>query len=197
MTTGDDYPDAADPTARSESAALNYARPGTERPSMSLVTIATFGHSWEAHLAAGKLEAAGIPAVLVDENINAVGGGIYTSMVGGIKLQVPQIDVERALEALPQRVRINHVKCPKCGSTDTRQVDFSPGLKISFLLLLGIPYLFVQKPWICLSCSNVWPATPEQRKKEEDEDEDDDEDDDDDDKEDDDQDDASTASDEK
>jgi len=195
MTTGDDHPDADQPAEPVEPPPLNYARRGTERPSMRLVTIATFGHSWEAHLAAGKLEGAGIPAVLVDENINAVGGGIYTSMVGGIKLQVPQIDADRALEALPRHVRINRVKCPKCGSDDTRQVDFSPGLKIFFLLLLGIPYLFVQKPWICLSCSNVWRATPEQRKEEAEEKDDYDDDDDDDDKED--EDDALTASGEK
>jgi hypothetical protein len=189
MTTEDSNPDANQPAEPAESAPLNYARPGTERPSMSLVTIATFGHSWEAHLAAGKLEAAGIPAVLVDENINAVGGGIYTSMVGGIKLQVPQIDVDRALEALPRHVRISRVKCPKCGSDDTRQIDYSPGLKIFFLLLLGIPYLFVQKPWICLSCSNVWRAPPQQQKQEEKDDEDDEDDEDEDD-----EDDASTAS---
>jgi hypothetical protein len=175
MTTDNPNPDAAQPTEPDEPTLLNYARPGTERPSMSLVTIATFGQSWEAHLAAGKLEAAGIPAVLVDENINAVGGGLYTTMSGGIKLQVPQIDADRALQALPQRVRINHVKCPKCGSADTRQIDFSPGLKICFLLLLGIPYLFVQRPWVCLSCSNVWRATPQQQKQADEDDEDDDE----------------------
>jgi hypothetical protein len=198
MTTNDTPQGNAPLDEEGDPTTLNYARPGTERPSMSLVTIATFGHSWEAHLAAGKLEAAGIPAVLVDENINAVGGGIYTSMVGGIKLQVPQIDVDRALGALPQRVRINHVKCPKCGSTDTRQVDFSAGLKIFFLLLLGIPYLFVHKPWICLSCSNVWRATPEQRKQEDNEDDDDEEESDDDDKDEEgDEDDASAPSDPK
>jgi hypothetical protein len=139
---------------------LNYARPGTQQPGMTLVTIATFGHSWEAHLAAGKLEAAGVPVVLADENINAVGGGLYATMSGGIKLQVPQIDAERALEILPSRVRIAQVKCPRCSSADTRQIDFTPGLKICFLLMLGIPYLFIKKPWICLSCSNVWRAAP-------------------------------------
>jgi hypothetical protein len=178
--TSDDSDPSVEPADPAEPTALSYARPGTERPSMSLVTIATFGQSWEAHLAAGKLEAAGIPAVLVDENINAVGGGLYTSMSGGIKLQVPQIDADRALEALPQRVRINHVKCPKCGSTDTRQIDFSPGLKIFFLLLLGIPYIFVQKPWVCLSCSNVWRATAQQQQQAEGKDDDEDDDDDDD-----------------
>src|SRR5207248_9535000 len=155
MTADDDNtdPDEAHPAEPAETPTLNYARPGTEKPGMTLVTIATFGHSWEAHLAAGKLEAAGIPVILADENINSIGGGIYATMVGGIRLQVPQIDAERALEILPSRVRIAQVKCPKCGSADTRQIDFTPGLKIFFLLLLGIPYLFVQKPWICLSCS--------------------------------------------
>src|SRR5258706_10081149 len=144
---------------------------------------ATFGHSWEAQRAAGNLEAAGVPVVLADENINAVGGGLYATMSGGIKLQVPQIDAERALEILPSRVRIAQVKCPRCSSADTRQIDFTPGLKICFLLMLGIPYLFVKKPWICLSCSNVWRAAPGKSvanhvDDEEDEDSDDDDDDD-------------------
>ena len=59
MTTEDSNRDADQPEQATESAALNYARPGTERPSMSLVTIATFGHSWEAHLAAGSLKPPG------------------------------------------------------------------------------------------------------------------------------------------
>jgi hypothetical protein len=138
---------------------LGYARPGTERPGMNLVTIATFAQSWEAHLAAGKLEAAGIPAVLADENIVSIGGGIYTGLAGGIKLQVPQVDAERALAELPDRVRVRQVKCPRCGSTDTREVDYTPGLKIFFLLLLGLPYLFTRRPHVCLSCQNVWRST--------------------------------------
>ncbi len=189
MTTDDGdniNPDEAHPAEPADSPTLNYARPGTEGPVMSLVTIASFGNSWEAHLAVGKLEAAGIPAVLVDENINAVGGGLYATMSGGIKLQVPQIDADRALEALPPRVRVTRMKCPRCASADTRQIDFTPGLKIFFLLLLGIPYLFVKKPWICLSCSNVWRAAPEKSvanhvDDEEDEDNDDDDEDNDDD----------------
>jgi hypothetical protein len=142
---------------------LNYAQPGTvggnERgAAMNLVTIATFAQAWEAHLAAGKLESEGIAAVIADENIVGTGGGLYTNMVGGIKLQVPRVDRERALAALPKRVRGVEVQCPRCRSTDTHQIDFSPGLKILFLLLLGLPYLFVQRPWACLDCGNVWRA---------------------------------------
>lgn len=154
---------------------LSYARPGAVRvgTGMSLVTIATFGQSWEAHLAAGKLEAAGVPAVLVDENINSIGGGLYDGLSGGIKLQVPQHDVERAMEALPSRVRVRQYRCPKCGSLDTRELDFTVGLKILFLCLLGIPYLFVQKPRFCPSCQTAWkPVAPSEADDMEDEDDD-------------------------
>jgi hypothetical protein len=156
---GDGDDETAD-SADSESGILplGYARPGTEQPGMNLVTIATFAQSWEAHLAAGKLEAAGIPAVLADENIVSTGGGLYTGLAGGIKLQVPQADAERALAELPSRVRVRQVKCPRCGSMDTHEVDYTLGLKFFFLLLLGLPYLFVRKPWMCLKCQYLWRA---------------------------------------
>jgi hypothetical protein len=155
---------------------LNYALPGTVggAGAMKLVTLATFGQAWEAHLACGKLESAGIPAVIADENIVTAGGGLYTNMTGGIKLQVPAVDVERAAALLPRRVRNVVVKCPRCGSTDTRQVEFSPGLKALFLVMLGIPYLFVDRPWVCLDCSTVW-KRPADADADDDEDQDDDE----------------------
>jgi hypothetical protein len=156
-------PDGESNGQPTEPQTLSYARPGAAQvgAGMRLVTIATFGQSWEAHLAAGKLEAAGVPAVLVDENINSIGGGLYDGLTGGVKLQVPQHDVERAMEALPSRVRVRQYRCPKCGSLDTRELDFTVGLKILFLCLLGIPYLFVQKPRFCPSCQTIWkPAAP-------------------------------------
>jgi hypothetical protein len=166
----------------SDSPTLNYASPGAGPSRSKLVTIATFGQAWEAHLAAGKLEAEGIAAVIADENIVGTGGGLYTNMVGGVKLQVPQVDADRALAALPKRVRAVHVNCPRCRSIDTRQIDFSPGVKILFLLLLGLPYLFVQKPWYCLDCGNVWRAAsggaPDSDDEDEEQDEEQDEDDD-------------------
>jgi hypothetical protein len=156
---------------------LNYAVPATPnaRASAHLVTIATFSSSWEAHLALGKLQSEGMPAVLIDQNMGGR-GGMYAIGIG-IKLQVPAVDAERALAALPKRVRATNVKCPQCGATDTRQIDFSPGVKILFLLLLGIPYLFVQKPWACLQCGHAWNMTLQETAlyDEDDEDEDDEE----------------------
>ena len=66
---------------------LNYAQPGTvgggkEQGAMNLVTIATFAQAWEAHLAAGKLESEGIPAVIADENIINASGGLYIEKDG-------------------------------------------------------------------------------------------------------------------
>jgi hypothetical protein len=149
---------------------LNYVRDGVVPPGADLVTVATFEDSWEAHLAIGTLEAAGIAAALADENIVSMGGGLYTNMTGGVKLQVPRMEVERGLAALPKRVRARVVACQRCRSTEARQVDFGPGVKIAFLLMLGIPYLFVEKPWYCLGCGNAWRASAAPAQEDEDED---------------------------
>jgi hypothetical protein len=57
-----------------------------------LVTVATFGNIIDAQLALGKLENAGIVAVLFDENI----GNILNVLVGGIKLKTREEDQEEA-----------------------------------------------------------------------------------------------------
>jgi hypothetical protein len=182
----DEQPEGAGipPSEESAPPTLQYADSRTPhaRQAAQLITVATFADSWEASLAKGKLESAGIPAVLADENIIATGGGLYTNMAGGVKLRVAAVDAERALAALPSRVRATIIICPRCGGTDTRQIDLSPGVKILFLLLLGIPYLFVRKSWACISCGNVWIPAP--AAKVDDEDEDDDEDDEEDDEDD-------------
>lgn len=63
---------------------LPYATPSTDIGRRAWVLLRTFGDSWEANLAAGKLRAEGIPCTIADENINVAGGGIYA----GIKLMV-------------------------------------------------------------------------------------------------------------
>jgi hypothetical protein len=168
--------DSAPPTLQYADSRTPHARRASE-----LTTVATFADSWEASLALGKLEAAGIHAVLADENIVATGGSFYSNITGGVKLRVLAVDAERALAVLPSRVRARIVVCPRCGATDTRPIELGPGVKILFLLLLGIPYLFVRKSWACISCGNVWVPAP--MAKVADEEWDDDEEDDDDDEE--------------
>lgn len=61
----------------------------------SLVTVATFDTMPDAHIALGKLGAAGIDAYLADENLVQT-DWLYAAAVGGIKLQVRQIDRQAA-----------------------------------------------------------------------------------------------------
>ncbi|RJQ49565.1 MAG: hypothetical protein C4528_00130 [Gammaproteobacteria bacterium] len=54
---------------------------------MKLVTVATYDLMPYAHIAKGRLEAEGIPAVLADEHL-VQADWLYSPAVGGIKLQV-------------------------------------------------------------------------------------------------------------
>lgn len=60
------------------------------------ITIATFSTPWEARLAKITLEAAGVDAVLFDENFIGV-NPLLTNALGWIKLQVPASEEETAL----------------------------------------------------------------------------------------------------
>ncbi len=162
----DDAPDG--PVDGDPHPVLEYAS-ARQSQSTKLVTIATFDQAWEAHLAMGKLENEGIPCVLADENVMAVGIGIYGNLMGGIKLQVPEPEVENARRLLPRRLRTTMVRCPKCKSTDTHDAPLSPGVKILFLCLLGLPYLFVEKRRVCLGCGWVWKAVAEEADEDDDE----------------------------
>lgn len=64
-----------------------------------MVTIATFDNIVDAHIALGRLQAEGIPAVLADQNLVQT-DWLYSIAVGGIKLQVPESFAERARKEL-------------------------------------------------------------------------------------------------
>jgi hypothetical protein len=80
-----------------------------------LVTIATFPTSFEASLARGALEAAGIPALVPAEDFGtfslhrgAIGGGVAGGM-GTAVLQVFEPDRDRAVAEL-RRLNMHDVK---------------------------------------------------------------------------------------
>jgi hypothetical protein len=68
-----------------------------------LTLIASFSHPFEAHLAKGKLESEGIEAYIADENIVGI-NWLYSNLVGGVKLKVREIDREKALEILHEKI---------------------------------------------------------------------------------------------
>ena len=64
---------------------------------MELVTVFTAFNSAEAQLIRSRLEAAGLFAVVTDE-LSALSIEGYALAAGGIKVQVPDVDAEAALE---------------------------------------------------------------------------------------------------
>lgn len=64
-----------------------------------MVTIATFDFVTDAEIARGRLLAEGIRSELVDQHLVQT-DWLYSIAVGGIKLQVAEQNVERALAVL-------------------------------------------------------------------------------------------------
>jgi hypothetical protein len=110
-----------------------------------LVTISKFLSLGEAKLAQGKLVCAGISAFVCDENMHAMNWHMGMAL-GGIRLQVPDSQVVRALEILddfePEQsdsVQVGNDEddedemeevacCPECESLEIREVtSTAPG----------------------------------------------------------------------
>lgn len=131
--------------------------------SEKLITIATFSQAIEAHVSKTKLESEGIICFIADENIVNM-NWFYSNAVGGVKLQVKESDVKRALEILHQKpISVDFMTgeaekedegifCPKCGSSEVYYEKFSRRLVFASWLLLGIPFPFFKKKWICKQC---------------------------------------------
>lgn len=62
----------------------------------NLVTVKHYLQPHEAHLAQGVLEGEGIEVVLQDEHLSQ----LYGSALGGVRLQVAEKDLTRAIEIL-------------------------------------------------------------------------------------------------
>jgi hypothetical protein len=110
------------------------------------VTVATFWQSTLAHIARLKLESEDIDCMIIDENVVAT-DWLYASAVGGIKLQVPEVDAELAREIL----RSAHPepadeieRCPECDSEDVTRERFTSSWSFLLAIGVGVLLLFVQ-----------------------------------------------------
>ena len=90
---------------------------------MDFTCIRSFDNYISAHIAMGRLEEEAINGWLKDENTVTI-DPILTNAVGGIKLMVPEVQAERALEIL--RILENEHKksmpCPRCASLNIELV---------------------------------------------------------------------------
>ena len=138
-----------------------------------LITIARFHNLGEAKLAQGKLNSAGIAARVRDENMINLHLGIA---VGGIRLQVPDSQVVRALEVLddftPELTDGDDEEtdsvpcCPECESLEIREIAENGPRQIA-LWSAAIPFPDPQQGellhrWKCLACGYQWDAAEEE-----------------------------------
>jgi len=111
-----------------------------------LTTIATFSFPYEAHIAKSHLESENIPAFVADEHtINMQ--WLYSNAMGGVRLQVPTIRADKAIEIINQN--LSHLveseagkeekTCIKCGGEYL--TPYTKGKAPAFLvfILLGFP----------------------------------------------------------
>jgi hypothetical protein len=132
-----------------------------------LVTIATFLNIGEAKLAQGKLSSAGIEASVRDENAMNLHIGMA---MWGIKLQVPDHQVVRALEILddfrpgPSDEETESDSdviqcCPECESLEIRRIAQANPRQI-MLWSAAIPFPEASaaqgQRWRCLACGYQW-----------------------------------------
>jgi len=132
-----------------------------------LVTIAKFFTLGEAKVAQGRLSSEGISVFICDEHVHAIIWHMGAAF-GGIRLQVPDSQVVRALEILDgfepdateEEDETEEVPCcPECESLEIRQVSSTNPRQISlWSSALPFPELPAQatQRWRCLMCGYQW-----------------------------------------
>lgn len=132
-----------------------------------LVTIATFSQPAEAYVLKAKLETEGIWSFVADE-LTVTTYWLYSNAIGGVKLQVREQDVERALDILGiQQNSVDLVedefdeedeepKCPNCNSLNIYYERYANRGLFASWLLLGFPLPFLKRKWRCGDCGYEW-----------------------------------------
>ncbi|MGB0869623.1 MAG: putative signal transducing protein [Flavobacteriales bacterium] len=136
---------------------------------MNLITIKTFDNSIDAHLTKIKLESEGIECFLFDENIMDI-NPLYNLTVGGVKLKVRDVHVDKAIEMirLTEQIPLTDeegeiIICPKCQSSDIdhgfKSMSSLEGVFFGLLaFLLMIFPLFYKTIKKCRSCDFEFPS---------------------------------------
>jgi hypothetical protein len=127
-----------------------------------LVTIATYSQVYEADLSRAALGVHGIVCFVPDEHIASLNPA-YVPALGGVRLQVSEQDVERALEVLSlhdsedddEGDEEDGPRCPRCGS-QYAYFEWSAAVIWLSIVLLYLPLLFLSKRWSCRKCDHHW-----------------------------------------
>lgn len=133
-------------------------------PQGELITVACFPDAIQAHLARGRLEAEGIPALVADEHYVSA-NWMMSNAIGGVKVQVSERMATRAADVLRQldagEFAIDDAErpdgvCPRCGSAAIEIHTASWRLALLGLHLLQLPLPFRRSRHACRSCGHRW-----------------------------------------
>ena len=134
---------------------------------MQFVTVRTFDNYIKANLVLQQLEEEGIHAFLQDENTVTI-DPMLSNAIGGIKLTVPQPEVEKANELLAQidKTYREAVTCPLCGSHDvhyvTKKDNAANWLTAIATFALGSYAMATKYVYRCFKCNHEFDEMPEQ-----------------------------------
>jgi hypothetical protein len=137
----------------------------TEEP----VVVAQFLNLYEALLAKGQLNSAGIASSLRDDNMVRIDWFI-SNLLGGVKLAVPPAEADEARELLAQPIPENfdvdgvgeyaQPRCPKCNSVDISHESLDKPYAYGSAWA-GVPIPFGANRWRCAECGHKWEGTEE------------------------------------
>ena len=128
---------------------------------LTWTTVDRYFHPTEAYIAAGKLESEGIPVFLMGIN-HASANWLISGALGGIRLQVPARDADKARQLLAQpaeRRDDNESECPECGGSDTTLMPNSRKVALLAVHLFSIPLPWQPNRRHCQSCGSEWEVT--------------------------------------
>ena len=111
----------------------------------NFVTIKTFTYSHEISIVRGRLEAEDIECAVQDELMAQI-NPFYSNAIGGVKLQVRESDLERAIEILEEsgyKVDDDNIPSPFFIKLDaaTSGIPLLKDLRVEFRLLVIVAVL--------------------------------------------------------
>ncbi len=130
---------------------------------MGLILLKTLDDGISAHILKTRLESEGIQCFIHDENIVTL-NPLYNFAVGGVKLKVNEVDLERAVNVLKEIEETPYtddeeedICCPKCQSTelyaDFKSMKNPAGVlaAITSFLLVVFPFYY-KSVYRCKKC---------------------------------------------
>ncbi len=133
---------------------------------MGWITVARYTYPYEAHIARGKLDNAGIDAFIADEHTIST-HWIYSQALGGVRVQVQEESKDLALRVLAEETNVQDelperteadmsCHCPRCSSTALEPALYQAKTTQVLFLLFGTTPGEQQQGTRCRSCGFFW-----------------------------------------